>query len=79
MTNNTQDAYADLGPVVAYEVRDRTTHETVHRVDVSPSKGRAYADGVFDGLCQRVDFDRFYIDTIYAPTESAGSGTGSPR
>jgi hypothetical protein len=49
--------------VVAYEIVDRKTEEVVHRMPVQ-DKGERHADKVFEGLCQKVDYERFGIRTV---------------
>lgn len=70
--------HEDLGPVIAHEIRRRDTHAVVQKIDVDPDRGPRYAEVVFQGLCNRVNFDEFYIDTIHAPVEPAGGSGGQP-
>ena len=52
-----------------YMIRDLFTDEIVHTVDMSHMSERN-AEKAYDGLIQRVDFGRFYIDAETAENAS---------
>lgn len=49
--------------IIAYEICDQTTSKVVERIDVQ-DKGERHAEKVFDGLCHKVDFERFFVRPV---------------
>lgn len=49
--------------VIAYDIVSRTDAKDIQRITVQ-NKGERHAEKVFDGLCYKVDFERFFIKTV---------------